>query len=460
MTPYHSDQSWAVVGGGFLGMTLALRLAQQGKAVALFESAKSLGGLASAWQLADIVWDRHYHVTLASDTYLRSLLRELGLEDDLRWTKARTGFFVDSNLYSMSSALEFLRFPPLNLFEKLRLGATILRASRIREAKALERLAVEAWLRRWSGAAVTEKIWLPLLRAKLGDGYRDASAAFIWATIARMYAARRSGAKTEMFGYVPGGYARILQVFERTLRLWGVQLRLGRPVRSIVSAADGGLQISVDSTGAEKFSHAVVTTTAPLALQICPELTAEEKDRLANIKYQGIVCASLLLKNSLSPFYITNITDDEIPYTAVIEMSALVDKSQFGGRALVYLPKYLSPDSSYFSRSDEQIREDLASGLERMYPHFNRSDIICFQVSRVKYLLPIPTINYSANLPPTATSVPALHIVNSTQIVDGTLNVNETIRLAEAAAQRFAQPVVEGISQGQSLHHEFAPAHR
>src|SRR4051794_36712916 len=37
-------ERWAVVGGGFLGMTLALRLAQQGKAVTLFESADSLGG--------------------------------------------------------------------------------------------------------------------------------------------------------------------------------------------------------------------------------------------------------------------------------------------------------------------------------------------------------------------------------------------------------------------------------
>jgi protoporphyrinogen oxidase len=459
MTQHNSNQTWAIVGGGFLGMTLALRLAQQGKPVTLFEASKSLGGLASAWQLGDIVWDRHYHVTLGSDTYLRSFLRELGLEDNLRWTKAQTGFFVDSNLYSMSSTLEFLRFPPLNLFEKLRLGATVLRASRIRNAKPLERVPVEDWLTWWSGPAVTQKIWLPLLRAKLGDGYRDTSAAFIRATIARMYAARRTGAKTEMFGYVPGGYARILQTLERTLRLQGVQLRLGQPVRAITSAAEGGLQIKVDSTGTEKVSHAVVTTAAPLALQICPGLSGGEKNRLANIKYQGIVCASLLLKNSLSPFYITNITDSGIPYTAVIEMSALVDKSQFGGRALVYLPKYLSPGSPCFSQGDEQIRDDFVSALERMYPQFKRSDIVCFQVSRVKYLLPIPTINYSANVPESTTSVPGLHIVNSSQIVDGTLNVNETIRLAETAAQRFAQLAAERSSQSQSLRHEFVAAH-
>src|SRR5215813_15302821 len=39
-----SQETWAVVGGGFLGMTLALRLAQQGKTLTLFEAAPFLGG--------------------------------------------------------------------------------------------------------------------------------------------------------------------------------------------------------------------------------------------------------------------------------------------------------------------------------------------------------------------------------------------------------------------------------
>ena len=97
-------------------MTLALRLAQQGKAVTLFEASPSLGGLAGTWQLGDVVWDRHYHVSLSSDGYLRSLLRELGLETEIRWATTRTGFYVDSELYSLSTTLEFLKFPILSLW--------------------------------------------------------------------------------------------------------------------------------------------------------------------------------------------------------------------------------------------------------------------------------------------------------------------------------------------------------
>ena len=77
-------EHWGIVGGGMLGMTLAHRLAQQGKRVTLFEAASHLGGLASTWSLGGIVWDRHYHVISLSDRRLLTLLDELGLERDLK----------------------------------------------------------------------------------------------------------------------------------------------------------------------------------------------------------------------------------------------------------------------------------------------------------------------------------------------------------------------------------------
>ena len=151
-------QSWAILGGGILGMTLALRLAQQGQKVTLYESAPELGGLASAWQIGDVTWDRHYHVTLLSDSHNRSLLRELGLEQELEWVETRTGFYTGGRMVSMSNSLEFLKFPPIGLIDKFRLGLTILHASRIEDWKALEEIPVEAWLRKWSGNNTTEKI--------------------------------------------------------------------------------------------------------------------------------------------------------------------------------------------------------------------------------------------------------------------------------------------------------------
>ena len=419
-----------------LGLMLAHRLRRQGKHATLFEAADHLGGLASAWELGGIVWDRHYHVTLLSDTHLRGLLAELDLEKDLVWNETRTGFYTDGKLYSMSNTLEFLRFPPLGWLDKLRLGFTIFYASKIRNWKRLEKVRVEEWLRRWSGKRTLEKIWLPLLRAKLGDNYKKASAAFIWAIIARMYAARRTGLKKEMFGYVRGGYARILERFGQLLVREGVDLRLGSRVSSI-RRAEG--QNWVERGGqSEPFDAVVVTSPAPVAERLCADLADDERERLRSIQYQGIVCASLLLRQPLAGFYVTNITESWVPFTAVIETSALVDRKEFGGHCLVYLPKYVTPDDPAFTLSDDAIREQFVAALERMHPHFRREDVLAFRVSRVKHVLAVSTLNYSERLPPMATSVPGLYVVNSAHIVNGTLNVNETLALAERAATLFA----------------------
>jgi len=418
-------------------MTLARRLAKQGRNVTLFEAAGHLGGLANAWSLGEIVWDRHYHVTLLSDKFLRSLLAELNLDSEIRWVETRTGFYTGGELYSMSNTMEFLRFPPLGIGSKLRLGATIFYASRIRDWKRLERMLATDWLRRLGGAGAFEKIWLPLLRAKLGDNYDKASAAFIWAIIARMYAARRSGLKKEMFGYVPGGYARILERFGSALINDGVCIKLSHRAKLVESIGGGEVGIEFDDGRVAAFDRVVLTMVAPIAARICKGLRIDEERRLNDIQYQGIICASALLKRPLANFYVTNITDSWVPFTAVIEMSALVDRKYFGGNSLVYLPKYVMPDDPAFELSDRELQCSFVNALVRMYPHLKPEDVLNFRVSREKYVLAISTLNYSERLPEMQTSIPGLHIINSAHILNGTLNVNETIQLAEKAGQNL-----------------------
>ena len=125
-------KTWAIIGGGMLGMTLALRLSQKGYKVTIFESAAKTGGLTSSWQMDGVVWDRFYHVILMSDLNTRKILKEIGLEDELRWVETKTGFYSDGKLYSMSNLIEFFKFPPINLVDKFRIGLTIFVASKIR----------------------------------------------------------------------------------------------------------------------------------------------------------------------------------------------------------------------------------------------------------------------------------------------------------------------------------------
>ncbi|MCW5959796.1 MAG: NAD(P)/FAD-dependent oxidoreductase [Pyrinomonadaceae bacterium] len=461
-----SAKKVAIVGSGFLGLTLALRLSQKGHNVTVYESSPEIGGLASVWKIGDITWDRHYHVVLLSDHYTRKIIEEVGLKDEFEWVETKTGFYTDGELVSMSNTFEFLTFKPLDLISKFRLGATIFYASKVKNWRKLEKVTVEQWLTKLSGKKTFDKMWRPLLKAKLGEAYQETCAAFIWATIQRMYAARNSGLKKEMFGYVRGGYASVLRRFAEVLEEKGVEIRLNSRVAKIESLKDGRVrvfnsesagkslpekQFAVEQIGSAKsfrkqpvetsaapesndssetFDKVILTCPSNIAAKILPQLSDDEKKRLAKIRYLGIVCASVLTKKPISHYYVTNITD-ETPFTGVIELSALVDKKEFGGNSLIYLPKYVAPDHEIFDMSDEQIEEHFLSSLEKMYSHFDRNDVLEFKISRVRQVFPLLTIDYSKGVPDTETSIENVFIVNSSQIVNGTLNINETVQLAE-----------------------------
>lgn len=428
-----AEQRYAIVGGGMMGLTLALRLAESGRRVTLYEAAPEIGGLAAAWRLGDVTWDKHYHVTLFSDSFTRGVLKTLDLEDTLRWVTTRTAFYADGRRSPLSNMVDYLCLPTLGPISKARLAATILYASRVQNWEELEQIHVAAWLTKLSGKRAFNRVWRPLLKAKLGDAYDSASAAFIWATIQRLYAARRAGLKREMFGYVPGGYANILARFATHLERLGVTLRTNTPIGRITPSSDG-LQVAT-ATGNERFHAVIVTTTPKTAARLCTTLLREERQALEAIRYQGLVCVSLLLDAPLSDAYLTYLADTNTPITAVVDMSAFVDADQLGNHGLVYLPRYVSGDDPIFQESDDSIVARFSDAMQRVYPEFAKRQVQAARVSRVKEVFPLPTLGYSRNLPPPETSIPNLFLISSAHIVNGTLNVNDTVRVAEHAAK-------------------------
>ena len=429
------NKHYGIVGGGMLGLSLALKLAQSGEKVTVFEAAPKVGGLAAAWEFGGVTWDKFYHVILMSDLYTRNLLKDIGIENELIWNETKTGFYTDGKLYSMSNTLEFLKFPPLNLIDKFRLGGTIFYASKINNWRKLEKIPVERWLTKLSGKRTFKKMWLPLLKAKLGESYKNASAAFIWATIQRMYAARKSGLKKEMFGYVDGGYARVLEVLSQKLTDMGVEMLTDYPVKKVEKNEKNEFEIVSLTGDYRNVDKCIITLPSQIAGNIC-DIGEEQKNKHNELTYLGVVCVSILLKESITPYYVTNITD-KAPFTGVIEMSALVDKKYFNGNALVYLPKYILPEDALFEKSDEEITKEFIGALLNMYPKINKSDILHVAVARAKNVFALSTLGYSENVPPVATNVEGLHILNSGQITNGTLNVNETVQLASKYLETY-----------------------
>jgi protoporphyrinogen oxidase len=425
------QQKWGIIGGGMMGMTLAHRLVQKGQDVTIFDAAPDLGGLTSAWKIHNFKWDKFYHVILLSDQYTRNILKDIDLDDKIEWVETKTGFYTNGKLYSMSNIFEFLSFPPLNLIDKFRLGLTIFIASKIKNWKRLEKIPVTKWLTCWSGKNTFNKIWLPLLRAKLGEHYTETSAAFIWATIQRMYAARKSGLKKELFGYVRGGYAQILESYKNKLISEGVKIKVSHQASDIQTGSDFKPLVAFNNGYKDTFDRIIITLPSGIAAGLCKGIDLNEAMRLKNIQYLGVICVSVVLNRSISPYYVTNITDGWVPFTGVIEMTSLVNKKYFDDNTLIYLPKYLNPSDPLFNEPDEKIETFFIQSFIKMYPFITLNNILSVRTARAKNVFALSTINYSDNLPKVESSIQGVYILNSAHITNGTLNVNETIQVAE-----------------------------
>jgi protoporphyrinogen oxidase len=424
-----------IIGGGLMGLALAERLGAVGHRVSVYERSGQPGGLATWHDFGPFVWDRFYHVILPSDAALVEFVRRIGLGDRLQWRPARTGFYVDREFHPLSSGLDFLRFPLLGLWSKLRLAATILYCSRIRDWKPLESTTVEEFLVRLSGRATFEKMWKPLLLAKLGENYRRVSAVFIWTYVKRLFSARDSSAHEGSLGYVSGGYRVVFGRLLERISETGGMVRLGVEVESVRPRQDGGIEVAA---GGAKTAFDKVIFTGPVnVLRAVADPALVHVPAQGDVEYLGVVCMALVTSKPLCPWYILNVADERVPFTGVIGMSSLVDTSETSGLYLTYLPKYVLSGDAALARPDEELKAEFMAGFRRMFPDFPESAITGIHINRAAKVQPLQVTGYSRLVQPPRTRHADFYVVNSAQFVNNTLNNNEVIRNVNAFLDRF-----------------------
>ncbi len=425
----------AVIGGGILGLTLAHRLVGLGHKVQLFEAAPELGGLTAPQQFGPFVWDRFYHCILPQDSNLLALIAELGLKDELRWTRTGTGYYADNKFYSMSGNADFLRFPLLSVADKARLGFLVMHATHTARPYDLYGITAQEWLIRWCGQKGYETFWRPLLRAKFGPYYDQIAAVFIWATLTRLQGARKGTSKREQLGYVRGGYASILRAFRQKLESRGAVLHTGSPVQRIESAGKGKARV-VCAAASGEFDQVIFTGPTRLARRavtsdFLPVVEDAEQRYPTSGAYLGVACLTLVLRRPLTDYYVLNIADPSIELTGLVEMTNLIDRhAETGGHSLIYLPRYLdSADPAFDSDDGTLIDSLLERGVKRLYPDLTDADIVERQVHRARLVQPLPLVRHGAVGAERPTLRRPFTILNTSMLECATLNNNEAVGL-------------------------------
>ncbi len=415
-----------IVGGGFMGLVLAHEISKTDATVKVFESDSQLGGLATHYDYGSFIWDKYYHVILPTDEHLVSLIKDLGLEDQLQWRRSMTGYYVNKQFYSFSSSKDFLLFPPLSIIDKMKLAFTIFYGSKINDRKKLERITVKDWLIKTGGKRTYEKFWSPLLIAKLGESHERVSAVFIWTYIKRLFQARSSAAQKEHMGFVKGGYKTVFDRLEKLLIQKGSKVITKTNVTDITENPSGGIDVAYEGTK-EHFDKVIFTAPLNILEKVSgPNLVSISNGKQA-VEYLGVICMAIITNKPMTPYYVLNLADKEVPFTGVIGMSSLVDIEQTDGKYITYFPKYVTSNHNYWSKSDDELTSIFMNGVQALYPDFGAEHIVSSHMHKAFKVQPLQVLNYSDIIPKTTTNNPDFFVVNTSQFVNDTLNNNSVV---------------------------------
>jgi hypothetical protein len=151
----------AVIGAGYGGLAAAYDLKKAGHAVTIFESANYVGGLASGFKEPHWDWsvEKFYHHWFQTDSEMLGLIRELGLEDRVRFPRPFTVMLYKNKWHPFDSIPRALLFPGLGFgLNKIRFGFVGLFLRLTNNWRALEKVTADAWMLKWAGKQVYEQM--------------------------------------------------------------------------------------------------------------------------------------------------------------------------------------------------------------------------------------------------------------------------------------------------------------
>jgi protoporphyrinogen oxidase len=416
-----------IIGGGFCGLAAAHDLVKLGFRVTVLEQDAEIGGLAGSFIVNGTRLEKFYHHWFTSDRYIAELIEELGASDQIVLRQTSTGMFYTNSIFRLSSPLDVLRFSPLPLLDRIRLGLLAVRARRIRDWRQLENLSAARWLREMGGDNVYKVVWEPLLRGKFGDFAEEISAVWFWNKLKLRGGSRGKGGG-EQLAYYRGGFAALADRLAANIHSRGGIIRTGACVTQLEVLDNRCAGVVVDG---ESLPADIVVATPALPIiadLVAPHLPQEYVQGLRRIKYLANICLVLELDRSLSETYWLNVNDPEFPFVGLIEHTNFEPPETYGGRHIVYLSKYLQETESYFRMSDEEVMNYTLPHLKRMFPEITREWIRNVHVWRARYSQPVVERNYGKLIPSSSTPLRGLYLASMAQVYPEDRGTNYAVR--------------------------------
>lgn len=422
----------AVIGAGPMGLAAAYELTKAGRRVTVFERDDRIGGMSAAVDFAGTRIERYYHFICRPDQTTFHYLEELGLGDRLRWAETKMGFFFDGRLYDWGHPIALLKFPGLNLIDKLRYGLHVMRAKSIADWRPYDRISSTEWLKRWIGPRAYDVLWRSLFHYKFYEYQDRLSAAWLGTRIKRVALSRKSVFQEEL-GYLVGGSAVLLDAVAERLRSLGGRIELRAGVEEVVIAEGriNGVRVNGETLA---FDQVISTIPLPYLVRVMPDLPADEKARVAAIKNVGVVCVLLKLRRPFTPNFWMNINSPGIEIPGLIEYTNLNPMREQGRPHILYAPYYMPQENPKYRRGFSEFIEETLRYMQVIRPDFDRGDVIAAMASRYEFAQTVCTPGFYDALPPMKSRIQGLFMADTSHYYPEDRSISESMRIGAQLA--------------------------
>lgn len=417
-----------IVGGGMAGLSAAHYLSRGGHKVALFEKNNELGGLLSGVKIGDSFVEKFYHHLFTGDRFMIELIKEVGLEERLVFKKAPMATYYEDRIYPFSSALDLLRFSPLSLADRLRVGLVSLYLKSVSGGQKFSTVTAQDWLKRYYGERAYKVVWEPLLRSKFGENASGISMAWFWS---------RVHDRTFSLGYLRGGFQLLIDKIGEELQKSGAEISLGVSISSISADSEGKTVIRCNNGNVEErfFDEVVVATPLPIFLNLVEGLPEDYVKNLETIKFRSALSLILVLEKSFMGCYWLNVNDEEFPFVAVVEHTNFASNEDYGGKTILYVGSYLDANDEKMQMSKGQLLNLYTPYLQKINPDFKPAWIADAHLFRGNFAQPIATTDYESKIPPFETPVENVYLATMAQVYPQDRGTNQAVEQGKNAAK-------------------------
>jgi protoporphyrinogen oxidase len=419
----------AIVGAGVMGLTLAYQLIKKGYAVTVFEKDDRPGGMSASFDFDGLTIERYYHFFCKPDTPIFELLRELGIDNLLKWKETKMGFFYEGKLYKWGNPVSLILFPRLGLYSKIRFGLQVYLSVKRNRWDKLERITASRWCRKWVGQKAYNALWDSLLRLKFHQFENRISASWIWRRLRRVGRSRKNLFR-ETLAYLEGGIEPLLAALQEKITARDGEVFLNTDVHRINIEKNKvtGLVVNKDIY---PFDQVVTTIPLPYIAGLIPGLPGEISRKYTQIDNIGVVCVLLKLSSPLTENFWLNISDKTIELPGLIEFSNLNPLPE----KLVYFPFYLHRADEKYSKPNQYFIDSVLDYCKKINKNFDESWVLGKQVHRYEYAQPVCPPGFLDLLPPVKTEIDGLYIMDTSYYYPEDRSIAESVNAGRKIAK-------------------------